>query len=106
MKRRITGSFVALITPMNEDFSIDFGGFATLLEFQRTHRTNAVLIMGSSGEVSMLSPGERQTIVERTLQHRHPAMEMWYGCTGPTTETTVGAAFQNGHKVRNGSAST
>ncbi|MDJ0923818.1 MAG: dihydrodipicolinate synthase family protein [Acidimicrobiia bacterium] len=96
MKRRITGSFVALITPMNDDFTVDFGGFATLLEFQRSHGTSAVLIMGSSGEVSMLSPEERHLVVERTVQQRLPDMEMWYGCTGPTTETTIAYVRQAG----------
>ncbi len=89
MKRRITGSFVAVITPMNHDYSIDYAGFRTLLDFQREHGTSAVLIMGSSGEVSMLTPEERHTIVATTMQHRHPDMEMWYGCTGPTTEATI-----------------
>ena len=89
MKRRITGSFVALITPMNKDFSLDFGGFTTLLDFQRDHGTSAVLLMGSSGEVSMLSREERHSIVETTMGHRDPDMEMWFGCTGPTTEETI-----------------
>jgi 4-hydroxy-tetrahydrodipicolinate synthase len=89
MKRRITGSFVALITPMNEDYSIDFGGFETLLGFQREHGTSAILIMGSSGEVSMLSQDERHTIVANTMKLRHPDMEMWFGCTGATTEATI-----------------
>lgn len=88
-KRRITGSFVALITPMNDDYSIDFGGFETLLDFQRQHGTSAILIMGSSGEVSMLSQEERHTIVANTMQMRHPDMEMWFGCTGATTEATI-----------------
>ncbi len=89
MKRRITGSFVALITPMNEDYSIDFGGFDELIGFQHRHGTSAILVMGSSGEVSMLSPQERHTIVSKTLTMRRPDVEMWYGCTGPTTEATV-----------------
>lgn len=94
MKRRITGSFVALITPMNADYSIDFGGFASLIEFHREHGTSAVLLMGSSGEVSMLSPEERHTIVATTMRHRRPDMEMWYGCTGPTTEATIDYVHQ------------
>ena len=36
-KRRIEGSFVALITPMNEDGSVDFEGFRTLLDFQESN---------------------------------------------------------------------
>ncbi len=33
-KRRIERSFVALITPMNTDGSVDFEGFRTLLNYQ------------------------------------------------------------------------
>lgn len=88
-KRRITGSFVALITPMNEDYSVDSSGFETLLSFQRDAGSSAVLIMGSSGEVSMLSTEERHRIVSETMKMKHGAMEHWYGCTGPSTEATI-----------------
>lgn len=87
--QRITGSFVALITPMNNDYSVDLAGFGTLLDFQRDAGTAAVLIMGSSGEVSMLSPEERHRIVAETMPMKKGAMEHWYGCTGPSTETTI-----------------
>ncbi|MBT5665058.1 MAG: 4-hydroxy-tetrahydrodipicolinate synthase [Rhodospirillaceae bacterium] len=90
----LTGSFVALITPMNQDYSIDFGGFRTLIEFQRDNGSSGVLIMGSSGEVSMLAEAERHTIVEETMKQKKPGMEMWYGCTGPTTEATIGYVRQ------------
>lgn len=85
----VTGSFVALITPMNDDYSIDYPGFGTLLDFQRDAGTSAVLIMGSSGEVSMLSPEERHAIVRDTMKRRKGGMQHWYGCTGSTTETTI-----------------
>ena len=45
MAHKPTGSFVALVTPMNADYSIDYAGFATLLDFQREAGTSAVLIM-------------------------------------------------------------
>lgn len=88
------GSFVALITPMNDDYSIDYAGFATLLDFQHAQGTSAVLIMGSSGEVSMLSPEERHAIVRETMNHRREDMPQWYGCTGPTTEATIAYVAQ------------
>ena len=59
-KQKITGSFVALITPFNKDGSVDFAAFQTLLRFQEQHGTKAVLIMGSTGETSMLSPEEKK----------------------------------------------
>ncbi|WP_173933821.1 dihydrodipicolinate synthase family protein [Chelativorans sp. Marseille-P2723] len=84
------GSFVALVTPMNEDGSIDYEGFRTLLNWHHDHGTSAVLIMGSTGEVSMLSAEERREIVEKTVKMRPGDMQMFYGCTGNNTETTIG----------------
>lgn len=83
------GSFVALVTPMNGDGSIDFEGFRTLLDWHQSHSTSAVLIMGSTGEVSMLSPQERREIVEKTVAMKPGDMQMYYGCTGNNTETTI-----------------
>jgi 4-hydroxy-tetrahydrodipicolinate synthase len=88
-KPRITGSFVALITPMNADGSIDFEGFRTLFDFQEEHGTSAVLIMGSTGEVSMLTPEERRAVMDATIKMKSGRMEFWYGCTGPSTEQTI-----------------
>lgn len=89
MDNELTGSFVALITPMNRDYSVDFEGFKTLVDFQAENGTAALLFMGSSGEVSMLTPEERHAIVEHTISYRARGMEMWYGGTGPTTEATI-----------------
>ena len=67
----IEGSFVALVTPFNEDGNIDYDGFKTLLEFQSTNGTSAVLIMGSTGEVSALSAEERQQIISKTMKFKN-----------------------------------
>ena len=85
----VTGSFVALITPMNADYSIDYMGFEDLMTFQRQYGTSALLIMGSSGEVSMLSESERHAIVRETVKHKTDDMQLWYGCTGRSTDTTI-----------------
>ena len=86
---RPQGSFVAVITPMNADGSIDFEGFKTLLQFHEENGTSAVLIMGSTGEVSMLSVAERHAIVRETMKMRTGKMLFYFGCTGATTEATI-----------------
>ncbi len=88
-KQRVEGSFVALITPFNRDGSIDFEGFRTLMQFHEENGTSAVLIMGSTGEVSMLTPDERKQIVRETMKLRTGKTLFYYGCTGTTTETTI-----------------
>ena len=90
----ITGSFVALITPMNADGSVDFEGFRTLIQFHEENGTSAILLMGSTGEVSMLSPEERHAIVRETMKMRSGKIHFYYGCTGMTTEGTFGYVQQ------------
>jgi 4-hydroxy-tetrahydrodipicolinate synthase len=84
-----TGSFVALVTPMNADGSIDYEGFRSLIDWHAGNGTSALLIMGSTGEVSMLTPEERREILSRTVAMRRPGMTMWYGCTGNSTDATI-----------------
>lgn len=88
-KMKIEGSFVALITPFNRNGTVDFEGFRTLLKFQEDHGTAAVLIMGSTGEVSMLSQQERQQIIVETAKMKSGKMKFFYGCTGNNTDTTM-----------------
>ncbi|MDR2111939.1 MAG: 4-hydroxy-tetrahydrodipicolinate synthase [Candidatus Accumulibacter sp.] len=88
-KQKIEGSFVALITPFNADGRVDYEAFRALLEFQEDNGTSAVLIMGSTGEVSMLSAEERREIIVRTAGFKSGGLKLFYGCTGSNTETTI-----------------
>ena len=88
-KMKLAGSFVALITPFNQDGSADFEAFRSLLQFQEANGSVAVLIMGSTGEVSMLSQKEREQIIVETAKMKTGKMKFFYGCTGNNTQTTM-----------------
>jgi 4-hydroxy-tetrahydrodipicolinate synthase len=88
-KNLITGSFVALITPFNKDGSVDFPAFRTLLKFHEDTGTSAILIMGSTGETSMLSPEERKKIVVECAKMKTAKMPIFFGCTGNSTDATI-----------------
>jgi len=88
-KTLVTGSFVALITPFNKDGSVDFAAFRTLLRFQEEQGTAAVLIMGSTGETSMLSPEERKQIIVETTKMKTPRLPIFFGATGNNTQATI-----------------
>jgi 4-hydroxy-tetrahydrodipicolinate synthase len=85
----IEGSFVALATPFNVDGSLDFEGFRTLLGFQEENGTAAVLILGSTGEVSMLSADERHAVIRETAKMKTGRMKLFYGCTANNTDATI-----------------
>jgi 4-hydroxy-tetrahydrodipicolinate synthase len=89
--KKLTGSFVALITPFNKDGSVDFAAFRTLLKFHEDNATSAVLIMGSTGETSLLSPDEKKKVIVETAKMKSPRMPIFFGCTGNNTEATIAA---------------
>lgn len=88
-KLTVEGSFVAVITPFNADGSVDFGGFAENLHFQEANGTAAVLILGSTGEVSLLSREERHQVIRETVKMRKGGMRFFYGCTANNTDETI-----------------
>jgi 4-hydroxy-tetrahydrodipicolinate synthase len=88
-QKLLTGSFVAMITPFNKDGSVDYTAFRTLLDFQERHGTSAVLIMGSTGETSMLAPEEKKKIIVECAKMKTGKMPIFFGCTGNNTESTI-----------------
>ena len=86
---KIQGSFVAIITPFNRDETVDFEGFRTLIDFQAENGTSALLIMGSTGEVSMLSLEEKQKIISETVKFKKGDVLLYYGCTRTNTQETI-----------------
>jgi 4-hydroxy-tetrahydrodipicolinate synthase len=58
--------------------------------------------MGSTGEVSMLTPEERRQVIAETIKMKTGKMEFWYGCTGPSTEQTIGYVTYAGKEGADG----
>jgi 4-hydroxy-tetrahydrodipicolinate synthase len=85
----LTGSFVALITPFKEDGAPDIEGFGQLIEFQARNGTSALLIMGSTGEVSLLTKEERHRVITGTIPFRRYGLPLFYGCTANNTQETI-----------------
>lgn len=50
-----TGSGVAIITPMNDDFSINYDEFKKFIDWQIDNGTDSIIICGTTGEASTLS---------------------------------------------------
>jgi 4-hydroxy-tetrahydrodipicolinate synthase len=70
---------------------VDFAAFRTLLKFHEDHGTAAVLIMGSTGETSMLAPEEKKKIIVECSKMKSTKMPIFFGCTGNNTDSTIAA---------------
>ena len=60
---KITGTGVALITPFNEDFSIDFTSLEKLINHQIDGEVDYLVVMGTTGESVVLSKSEKKEVV-------------------------------------------
>ena len=87
--KKPTGSWVAIPTPFNNTGSIDFGGFETLIDFHVAHGTSMLLVMGSAGEVSLLTYEERKAIVTKVSTYAKGKLPVFFGASLPTTAQTI-----------------
>ncbi|GMQ64286.1 MULTISPECIES: 4-hydroxy-tetrahydrodipicolinate synthase [Vallitalea] len=53
-----TGSGVAIVTPFNDDMSVNFEGLEKLIDFQIENKTDCIVICGTTGESSTLNDEE------------------------------------------------
>ncbi len=64
----VTGSMVALVTPMKENGDIDYSQLATLVEMHVENQTAALVINGTTGESATLSSEEQLQVLTFTIQ--------------------------------------
>ncbi|MCJ8298394.1 MAG: 4-hydroxy-tetrahydrodipicolinate synthase [Pseudomonadales bacterium] len=63
----ITGSIVALVTPMKENGDVDWSSLDKLIEFHIENGTKSIVAVGTSGESATLSPTEHCAVIKRVV---------------------------------------
>lgn len=61
------GTGTALITPFNEDFTIDYKSLKILIEDQIKNGIDAIVILGTTGETPVVDEEERKKLVEEAV---------------------------------------
>lgn len=85
---KLKGLGVALVTPMNEDGSIDFVGLKNLL----VHTQKGVdywVVMGTTGENATLSKSEKRSILDFILAHNSKKLPIVWGWGGNNTQQLI-----------------
>ena len=65
----LTGSIVALVTPMDKTGEIDFVALKELVEFHIKSKTAAIVAVGTTGESATFSVDDHVKVVERTIAY-------------------------------------
>ena len=70
MKNTIfTGAGVAIVTPMNEDGSVNYDAYADLIDFQIENKVDAIITCGTTGESSTLGEEEHCSVIKFAIDH-------------------------------------
>ncbi len=62
------GAGVAIVTPFNPDYSINYPLFDQLLDFQFDNGIDAIIVCGTTGESATLTYKEHEELIEHTIR--------------------------------------
>lgn len=64
MTKTFEGAFPVLITPMNDDYSVNYDGLKENVKYYLDLKVPGIIIVGSTGEFASLDDDEKQKIIE------------------------------------------
>ncbi len=84
-----TGSGVALVTPFNEDYTIDYGKLRDLVDYHVEHKTDAIIVCGTSGESATMTVEEHAECIAVVAEHAAGRIKVVAGTGSNDTATAI-----------------
>jgi|TARA_B100001063_G_scaffold97075_1_gene90704 4-hydroxy-tetrahydrodipicolinate synthase len=89
MMQPLQGSFVALVTPMSANGSLDFDALEGLIEWHVESGTDGIVSVGTTGESATVSVPEHLEIIEKTIEFVDGRVPVIAGTGGNSTQEAV-----------------
>lgn len=86
---KLKGMGVALVTPFNEDETIDFDSLARLIEYQIKNGTDYLVVCGTTAETPTLTETEKEAVKCFVLEINNGRLPIVYGIGGNNTKQIV-----------------
>lgn len=83
------GAGVAIITPFNEDNTVNFDELAKLIDFNIENGTDAIIITGTTGESATLSDEEHKELIKFAVDYTNKRIPVIAGTGSNDTEYAV-----------------
>lgn len=85
----ITGSIVALATPMHGDGSLDWDRLDKFVDFQIDNGTDSIVAVGTTGESATLTPSEHCKVIERIVKQANGRIPIIAGTGANSTAEAI-----------------
>ncbi len=85
----VSGSIVAIITPMQEDGSLDIPRFRSLIDFHIAERTDGIVVVGTTGESPTVYFDEHKQLIRVAVEHSAGRIPIIAGTGGNSTAEAI-----------------
>jgi 4-hydroxy-tetrahydrodipicolinate synthase len=85
----ITGSLVAIVTPMHPDGSLDLNTYRRLIEWHIAEGTNAIVAVGTTGESATVDPDEHIELVRVAVEASAGRVKIIAGAGANSTREAI-----------------
>ena len=89
MQNIFRGLGIALVTPFNEDGSIDYESLASVIEYQLSNGADFLCILATTGETPCLSEEEHYKVKQFIVKQVAGRVPLLMGCGGNNTAAVV-----------------
>ena len=85
----ITGSIVALVTPMHEDGSVDYPTLRKLIDWHVAEGTDCIGVVGTTGESPTVNVEEHREIIKVAVEQAAGRVPIMAGCGANSTAEAI-----------------
>lgn len=81
----LKGVGVALVTPFNEDLSVDFDSLTKLVEYNIENGISYLVVLGTTAEAATLSADEKKQVIDHIIKVNNKRLPLVLGIGGNNT---------------------
>ena len=85
----IKGSIVAIVTPMQDDGSLDLAAFRALIDFHVAQGTDGIVVVGTTGESPTVDIGEHEQLIQVAVEHAAKRVPIIAGTGANSTKEAI-----------------
>ena len=85
----LSGSVVAIVTPMHEDGSLDLDAFRKLMDWHISEGTNGIVVVGTTGESPTVDCDEHHLLIKTAVEHGNRRVPIIAGTGANSTREAI-----------------
>jgi 4-hydroxy-tetrahydrodipicolinate synthase len=89
---QLSGSLVAIVTPMHEDGSLDLDAFRKLIDWHIGEGTDGIVVVGTTGESPTVDFDEHHQLIETAVMHAKGRIPVIAGTGANSTREAISLA--------------